>query len=299
MTQDKRTSIWEARTGCYQLIFSVIEAVDQAWREAQSKDELTINAMDKRKAEAYLEVDESDDEVFQNSLYEWYIRQDWTERLLEVKSDHVVKFLKKKADLVHQELLWRYYARHAQFLNAAMTQVNIAKSDSPEIKLPKRIEYLSRAKANASTRTNGLSEFGRSIVPRGETLREINDLIDVANVQQDILFSLLDDDRLTAEKKTEVAGELDNKIQTLDFLYNQFADQAKYYDICLQIYDLADYRNSADITAMWANLIVDVDEKAREEKNATPYMAVGEKVVDMGRRLERSDTTFPIRKFCY
>lgn len=253
--------------------------------------------MAKRKAEAYLEVDESDDEVFQNSLYEWYIRQDWTERLLEVKSDHVVKFLQNKNDLVHQELLWKYYARHSQFLNAATTQVKIAKSESPEIKLPKRIEYLSRAKANASTRTNGLSDFGRSIVPRGETLREINDLIDVANVQQDVLFRLMDDERITAEKKAEVAGELDNRIRPLDFLYNQFADQANYYDICLVIYNLADYRNAADISATWANLISQTDQEARKKKNATPSMAVAEEVVTMGKRLECSDTTFPIRKF--
>lgn len=254
--------------------------------------------MAKRKAEAYLEVDESDDEVFQNSLYEWYIRQAWTERLLEVKSDHVVKFLQKKNDLVHQELLWKYYARHSQFLNAASTQVKIAQSASPNIKLPKRIEYLSRAKANASTRTNGLSDFGRSIVPRGETLRVINDLIDVANVQQDVLFRLLDDDRLTPEKKAEVTGDLDSKIRTLDFLYNQYVDQASYYDICLVIYNLADYRNAADITATWANLIFQTDEEARRKKNATPAMAVAEKIVSLGRKLECSDVTFPIRKFC-
>ncbi|TLD36418.1 non-repetitive nucleoporin [Venturia nashicola] len=293
-TEDKRRSIWEARTSCYQLVFSVIEAVDQTWRDSQSKDELTINAMAKRKAEAYLEVDESDDEVFQTSLYEWYIRQGWTERLLEVKSDHVVKFLQKKNDLVHQELLWKYYARNLQFLNAATTQVKIAQSASPEIKLSKRIEYLSRAKANASTRTNGLSDFGRSVVPRGETLRIINDLIDVANVQQDVLFRLMDDDRISAEKKAEVATELDNQIKSLDYLYNQYVDQAGYFDISLVIYNLADYRNAADVTTTWASHIHKTDEDARKKKNVTPAMAVAEEVVKMGRRLECSDTTFPI-----
>lgn len=246
-----------------------------------------------------MEIDESTDEVFQTSLYDWYIHQGWSERLLEVNSNHVVGYLKRRSedDLAHSDLLWRYYARHSQFLDAAKVQIKIAQNTTFTIKLTSRIEYLSRAKANASTRTNGLQDFGRSRVPRGELLREINDLIDVANVQQDILFRLLQDPRATAERKVDIERELDGPIRPLDDLYNQYADQASYYDICLQIYNLADYCNAADITATWANLISDVDRVARENKNATPFQAVADEIVNLGRRLECSDTTFPIRKF--
>jgi nuclear pore complex protein Nup155 len=256
--------------------------------------------MSKRKAEAYTEVDESDDEVFQTFLYDWYIHQGWSERLLEVGSDHVVKYLERRSagDIAHADLLWRYFARHSQFLDAAKVQLILAKGGF-DIKLTSRIEYLSRAKANASTRTNGLQDFGRSRQPRGEVVREINDLLDLANVQQDILFRLLNDPRATAERKAEIEAELDGRILPLDDLYNQYADQASYYDICLQIYNLADYRNAADIAATWTNLISSVDKTARDAKDATPFQAVAAEVTTMGRRLECSDTTFPIRESFY
>jgi len=275
----------------------VIASVDKAWSDVQSSDELTINNMAKRKAEAYSEINGSDDEVFQTYLYDWYINQGESERLLEVDSDHVVKYLERqsKVDLAHADLLWRYFARHSQFLEAAKVQLLLAKSGF-DIKLTPRIEYLSRAKANASTRTNGLQDFGRSRQPRQEVVREINDLLDLANIQQDILHRLMGDSRLTADRKPEIEKELDGPILSLDDLYNTYADQASYYDICLLIYELADYRNAADIQATWANLISSVDKAAKDVKDATPFQAVASEVQSLGRRLNCSDTTFPIRK---
>jgi nuclear pore complex protein Nup155 len=254
--------------------------------------------MSKRRTEAYAEVDESTDEVFQTYLYDWYIQQGWSERLLEVGSDHVVKYLQRRSetDLAHADLLWRYFARHSQFLDAAKVQLTLAESEKLVINLSSRIEYLSRAKANASTRTNGLQDFGRSRQPRQEVVRRINDLLDLANIQQDILHRLLNDSRVTAEKRPELEKELDGKILPLDDLYNQYADQASYYDLCLIIYDMADYRNAADIAATWANLINTVDKTARDAKDATPFQAVASEVQTLGRRLNCSDTTFPIRK---
>jgi nuclear pore complex protein Nup155 len=193
--------------------------------------------------------------------------------------------------------------------------LQLAKSDFP-INLSTRIGYLSRAKANASTRTNGLQDFSRSKQSKQEVVREINDLLDLANIQEDLLHRLTKDARVTADRKPDIVKELDGQILPLDTvslkerlsfvvhtnsnqLYNSYADQASYYDLCLIIYELADYRNSADIRATWVNLIHSLEVEATKTQQAQAFELVAEKFRDMGKRLNCSETTFPIRKFSF
>lgn len=79
-------------------------------------------------------------------------------------------------------------------------------------------------------------------------------------------------------------------------LYNGYADQASYHDLCLAIYQVADYRNAADIKATWQNLLETIHHEAEQSGNVEPYEAIAEKVRTMGNRLNLSDSTFPIRK---
>lgn len=74
-------------------------------------------------------------------------------------------------------------------------------------------------------------------------------------------------------------------------------DQANYYDIALKIYDLADYRNAADIRRVWNSLVQSVHTAAVESGDAAPREAVAEQVRDLGQHLKTSVTTFPIREF--
>jgi nuclear pore complex protein Nup155 len=214
---DSRKEAYGKRRESYRLICQVITAADQA--NASIADEFAVAAITTRKQEAYAEINQSDDEVFQTYLYEWYLSQGWSDRLLELDSPHVINYLKRKStgNIQHADLLWKYYARYHSYFEAAKVQLQLAKSEF-NIKLPARIEYLSRAKANASTRTNGLQEFGRSKQTKQEVIRDINDLLDVGNIQQDILRRLLNDDRIKTDeiKKQEVGHDLDGQILNLD-----------------------------------------------------------------------------------
>lgn len=60
------------------------------------------------------------------------------------------------------------------------------------------------------------------------------------------------------------------------------------------IYQFADYRNTADITAAWQNIVRKEHEDAERMGDVSPWEAVAEKVRVLGRRLELSETTFPI-----
>ncbi|KAF2035093.1 nucleoporin-domain-containing protein [Setomelanomma holmii] len=250
----------------------------------------------RRKHEAYEQINNSDDEVFQNYLYDWYMSKGWADRLLEINSPFVVDYLRQSAetDLAHADLLWRYFAHYNDFLGAAETQYQLAKSALP-LTLERRIEYLSRAKANASTRMTGFSETGvRNRQSRQELLRNISDHLDIANIQDDVLQKIKSDERLTGQRRTQVIEHLDGQIHPLDELYHDYADQAGYYDICLLIYHAADYRNVPDIRHTWSNLIEQVHRKAVGEHQSAPWEIVAMKVEDIGHRTNLNENVFPV-----
>ena len=189
----------------------VISSVDQASSQAPEMVDGQYTVSAKRKSEAYNVIHSSDDEVFQTDLYDWYLAKGWTERLLEVVSPYIVTYLQRKSseDIAHADLLWNYYARSNQFYDAAAVQSGLAKSDF-SLGLDKRIEYLSRAKANASTSTLGIARQPRQLL-----LHEISDLLDVGNIQDDLLQRLKEDARITPERRPQILKELNGQILSL------------------------------------------------------------------------------------
>ena len=223
-------------------------------------------------------------------MYDWYLAQGRTDRLLEIQSPYIVTYLQRKSsdNIEHADLLWKYFTQAERYHEAASVQLALAKSIF-ELPLDRRIEYLSRAKANASTHVLSGSRQTRQVL-----LREISDLLDLANIQDDLLQRLKEDERITAERKPEVVKALNGQILSLSELYNTYADQASYFDICILIYQAADHRNPSDIRQTWANLLDRTHEQAAERGEPLPYEAVSEKVRGLGSRLNLSESMFPI-----
>ncbi|CAI6337427.1 unnamed protein product [Periconia digitata] len=295
--QDAREPFYRKRTGCYDLVFKVIDAVDRAFSaQGVIQPDGIISQITRRKLEAYEQINNSDDEVFQNYLYDWYLQQGWADRLLEINSPFVVEYLRRSSDdnLAHADLLWRYYAHYNDFLSAAEVQFQLAKS-SFNLPLEKRIEYLSRAKANASTRMTGFSETGvRNRQSRQELLRNISDYLDIANIQDDLLDRIRSETRLDKHRKKGVIQDLDGAIQSIDELYHKYADQAGYYDICLFIYHSADYRDISNVRNTWANLIEQAHREAIAEGQTSPWEKISLKVEEIGRRVSLNENIIPV-----
>jgi nuclear pore complex protein Nup155 len=209
---DTRKTHFEFRKQCYDLIHLVILALDEI--ASRDPDSFTgkFSMMNKRRTEAYEVINGTSDEVFLTNLYDWYLSQGWQDRILEADTDFVVTYLTRRAqdDLAHADLLWQFYVQKKQFYDAASIQFEIAQS-SFFLTLDKRIEYLSRAKANISTRAppgNG---------PRSwqELKQRISDYLDLANVQDDILQRLKEDTRLVGDNRLETLGKIDGPILTI------------------------------------------------------------------------------------
>lgn len=205
---DARSALYSQRKQCYDLVHEILIHVDEiSRRQPEMMDgRYTVTAI--KRNEAYNIVNTSDDELFQYDLFDWYLSQGWDDRILNVESDFVVAYLQKLSatEIVHADLLWRFYAHKERFYDAATVQLQLAKSDFP-LALKQRIEYLSRAKANASTHTSGVGRQARQIL-----LHEVSELLEVANIQDDILQKLKGDERLPAARRPEVVKELDGPV---------------------------------------------------------------------------------------
>ena len=285
-----RKPAFESRKRCYDLVFEIIKSVDNA--SAQAPDvvdgQYTITA--KRRAEAYDVINNSDDEVFQNSLFDWYMQSGESDRLFEITSPLVVGYLTRRMDKdpEHADLLWRYHAHHSNYLEAASVQLLLAQSGF-DFALEKRILHLSRARTNASIRSTALIDSRQS---RQQLLRDISSLLDVANIQDDILQRMKADPRLTEARRPQVVKQLDGNILPINDLFNVYADQASYYDICILIYNVADHRNPSDIQSTWQSLIEQTHQEAEASGEVEPYEAVSLKVRSLGSRLRLADATF-------
>ena len=220
--QDPRKEHFYFRKQCYDLVSKVMVAVDTLTANDPGFIDGQLTQIAKRKNEAYGVISGSQDEVFLTSLYDWYLEQGWSDRLLQTQSPFVVTYLERKSadDIAHADLLWRYYAQSQRFFEAAKVQFQLAQS-AFTLPLSKRIEYLGRARANASTFTPDVSRQSRQ-----RLLQEIGNIIDVANIQDDLLQRLKDDTRIAPERKNDVLRDVDGPVMDIStvslFFFSRF-----------------------------------------------------------------------------
>lgn len=209
---DPRKHAFEARKRCYALIHEVMSRLDAAsLAEPETIDGRPTLSATKR-MEAYDVVNNSDDEVFHFNLYEWYIEQDWTDRILAIDSPHVITFLQRLAnkDARHADLLCRFYTHRSRFFEAAKVQADLAKHTEFEIGIKDRIILLSRAKGNASVTTTGVSRQQQQLLNH-----EVTELLEIAHIQDDLLERLLADGRIPPDRRDEIRKSLDGPIRDL------------------------------------------------------------------------------------
>lgn len=291
---DPRRDAFVRRRTIYDLIFAIMGAMDAVTADAEVTSEGPSHLLTTRQAEAYSVINSSPDEVFQTTLYDYYLDNGQAERLLDLSSPFVVPYLQRRMTQSPEaaDLLGRYYTHQGAYIDAASVQLLMAKS-SFDLPLSARIAYLSRAKTSASIRSTS-SLISTTTQSRHSLLREIGDLLDIATIQDDILQRMKSDPRLTETRRPQVLKHLDGNIIGVDELFNQYADQAGYFDICICIFAVADYRNSSDIEATWQRLIEQTHANAEESGDIAPWEAVASKVRMLGSRLHVGEAVFPV-----
>ncbi|KAK6340747.1 hypothetical protein TWF696_009071 [Orbilia brochopaga] len=287
--EDPRREQYESRMNAYVTIFPVLEAVDEeASKSPTSIDGLPTDAQLRHQL-AYQVVWDSDDEVFHSRLFDWFFERGLSEKLLSFEGPTIVPYLQRRAadSIEHADLLWQYWSRREIYYDAAATLRELAMSPF-DIPLDKRIEYLSRAR--------GLSNCRCPVGTRqamNELLQRIQEEMDVAMIQADILRRIREDKRISVNKCTELVRQLDGELLPMTDLFNRFADPYGYWDICLQIFQGADYHGTHEIKRVWQALLQKLHDEAAADPTKYPHEVVSDEFRNLGHRFSLSEYIFP------
>lgn len=193
------------------MIHDILRHLDEASAREPEMIDGKLSLLSTKRLEAYDVVNSSDDEVFHFDLYEWYLQQGWTDRILSIDSPHVITFLHRLAasNAEHAELLCRFYTNRSQFFDAATVQYELAHGDF-DVNIKDRIKLLSLAKANANVATAGVNRSEQQVLSHA-----ITEELEAAHIQDDLMERLLVDDRLDADRKREIERAIGGKIISL------------------------------------------------------------------------------------
>jgi nuclear pore complex protein Nup155 len=163
------------------------------------------------KAETWKLVYECDDEVFHSSLYDWLFETGRGQQLLDINSTFVLNYLIRKASnsITHADLLWQYYGRRELYFEAAEVLYELAQCTF-KLTLERRLEYLSRAKGYCNS--YGPMAARQKMNELGHTVQEE---LDVAVIQDDVLRRIKEDARISVEKKEVLVAQLDDNLISL------------------------------------------------------------------------------------
>jgi nuclear pore complex protein Nup155 len=160
-------------------------------------DTLNKDDYEKERTKVLNIMQSSKDELFHDSLYEWYISKGMENELLKMQTPFLESFLLNKTKRL--DLLPKYYLKNEKYEKAALFLLKLAESESDSIDLSKRVDYLSQALGSAKASSE-----------KEELLQDIKSKLEVARVQQKVLKELLS---IQQKKKNE---NLDQFIQDLN-----------------------------------------------------------------------------------
>jgi nuclear pore complex protein Nup155 len=201
---------------CYQLIFRVLEDLDQTYGRAPEMIDGVPTSTTRLRNETWNLIYNSDDELFHYQLYDWLFSRGeaFAERLLEIDSPYVLGYLQYRGaeSLDHCELLYQYHARRDNFYQSALVLHELAISEFP-LTLEKRLEFFSRARGFCQ------SSYSTSRKQVNELSQQLQEELDVAVIQDDLLKRLREDVRISQEKKNKLELALGKKILSLSEVF--------------------------------------------------------------------------------
>ncbi|CCM05199.1 uncharacterized protein FIBRA_07408 [Fibroporia radiculosa] len=288
---DSRSSSWERRIHCYELVLDSLSVFEERSAQAKhpSSSGLTIEDPERVRSHAYELAFDNEDEMFHSSLYDWLIKRNMADELLEMRPVYLEAHLRRPPVTVQKfQLLWQFYVKDGQSLRAAEVLGALAESTEFNLSLGTRLEYLTLAIGNA--KSHPVSAGGRH-----ETaiafLTDLEEKLEVAQVQFELYNTLI--------PRINEPGEIGEKVQLLSTglmniteLYQEYAEPFDLPIIKLLILHVSEHRDENIARPIWNKIFEDAI-NGGEPETATDRII--SQVVPLGQRFYPSESAFPLR----
>ena len=241
----------------------------------------------------------SRDELFHYRMYEWLVRQQFSQTLLELpRTEFLYKYLRStfiSRDNSHRDLLWKWLARSHKYSEAASVLATIAESRDYLLSLSERIEYLSLAITHCksasmhNTRENLISA-GCEEIPSIE-LSELEELIEVAHAQYEVLREAK---IVLGGRNDMVCAELDGRVGLLSVtdLFNRYSRPFGLTESCLRLIHISGLVNERLVSQLWQEIISKYINANNSDISA--FHRLGSKISELARKFYPSPIAFPL-----
>ncbi|KAJ3128459.1 hypothetical protein HK098_004354 [Nowakowskiella sp. JEL0407] len=276
-----RGELFEKRRRCYMIIIDIIRSVSNPGNadEVQYRRQVLERAFS------------ADDRLLHETLFEWFIENGMAEQLLTDAETIDMRNLEQylsRADTLRDmrepskyDLLWKYYG-HLKRNDAAanvLMHLGTLKEDMP---LQKRREYISLAIAYSRGSADGA---------RADDLRELEDLLDVINVQDELMKALRN-----IPGTEQIVQMLEDRLQIITDIF-RYAKRHRLYEVILRLMQISDARDPRIVEASWEEIMnKTVAEAQASEQRVT--VALSNKIKQLAQKLTLDANVFPIPTIC-
>ncbi|XP_029032284.1 nuclear pore complex protein Nup154 [Osmia bicornis bicornis] len=222
-------------------------------------------------------------EILHASVYEWMIKRGLHGELVAFAAPSLEAYLTR---FNAPDLLWQFYEKNKNHAAAAKILDSLATKES-NIPLSQRVEYLARAVVCMRSDQAGYAPY------LGIFLRELEDKVEVARIQQQILDTINRQglsDRLSEEAHRAL------KFSLLDItkLYEKYADPLQLWECKLAIIHCSGHQDAMLIQEIWTN-IINNELKACSESSPEDKMTIlMSKIISLGQEYSASPHCFPV-----
>ena len=212
---------------------------------------------------------------------------------MDIRSPHLENYLKRRTAQGQQpdldakfDLLWKFYEKDGQFINAVRVLSRLADTHSTAINSAMRVEYPSRA--IVCTRVAETSSFGNAV--QGEFLYELEEKMDGAEVQSQVLEAV---SRFHSTDQQDVIGRLNSDLLDVTQLYEQFAEPLALWECKPAIVHCPGHHDTALVTSVWqCNANCEL-KKLRNVDPESKLSTLGSKLKTLDRLFTQSEQFFP------
>ncbi|XP_076674265.1 nuclear pore complex protein Nup154 isoform X2 [Andrena cerasifolii] len=220
-------------------------------------------------------------ETLHASLYAWMIERRLHGELVALAAPSLESYLTR---VNAPDLLWQFYERNKNHAAAAKILDSLATKES-NIPLSQRVEYLARAVVCMRSDQAGYAPY------LGIFLRELEDKVEIARIQQQILDTICNQ-HLGDRLNEEAFRALNSSLLDITKLYEQYADPLQLWECKLAIIHCSGHQDAMLIQEIWTNIISnELKDAATPEDKMAILMS---KIISLGQEYSGSPHCFPV-----
>ncbi|KAG9437559.1 nuclear pore complex protein [Apis mellifera carnica] len=220
-------------------------------------------------------------EILHASVYAWMMERRLHGELIALAAPSLETYLTR---VNAPDLLWQFYEKNKNHAAAAKILDALATKES-NIPLSQRVEYLARAVVCMRSDQAGYAPYLDIF------LRELEDKVEVARIQQQILDTICNQ-HLNDRLNEEIFRALNSSLLDITKLYEKYADPLQLSECKLAIIHCSGHQDAMLIQEIWTNIINnELKDASTAEDKMTILMS---KIISLGQEYSGSPHCFPV-----